>query len=332
MNRLKTDHQLILNKIRNLKNENWLGQSRIWWPDFVYHTTSLENVVQILKNKRIYSRNKALEKGVLIHDIADAGVISTTNDAWKDYVRFYLRPKTPTLFVNEGVKPRHACGPAHCCVPICLLFNSRKMLTREDAIYSDGNLATASTSTGSTAAFFEQLPFQRIYHTGGIGFTQQIKTNRCAEVIFPTKVDLNSLEYISCRSEAEKETLLHLLISELEWDDYMKWKDKIGLSSPPVFNEEWNFIRSVRYTGDQLIINFNHPKHARGPFLLSWGMEHITSDATSNFSEDEFNVPLSDTYKINLNISKNKSFKFWLRLDGNLIYQNNFYSDDDPLF
>lgn len=324
---MKIDHHLIENHI-DLQRSLLAGGSRRWWPNFVYHTTSLENAVSVLIDEKIYSRNEVLQRARLKCDIADTAVINGTDDKWKAYSRFYLRPKTPTLYINEGVKPWNEIrNNAHCAVPISFLFNSKKILTRDDCIFSDGNLGSGSVRTGNDAQFFLDLPFDKIFHSSPHN-DRAITFHRNAEVVIPNSIDLAALEYITCRSEAEKETLMELL----GYATMMKWKDKIGVSSYAVFNEEWNFIRAVKWTGTTIVIKFNEQRSkARGPFRFSWEIVQVW-DASQSATYNEDNYTLPNDLEIVLNSYSNKSIKIWIKLDTNLVYQNTFHASGDAPF
>lgn len=65
------------------------------WAGNVYHFTHLTNALEIIKSKKILSRNKA-------KDFADAaGSVVGRRDTAHDFARFYFRPQTPTQFYNE---------------------------------------------------------------------------------------------------------------------------------------------------------------------------------------------------------------------------------------
>lgn len=74
----KIDSHLIEQHIELLK-QRFQGGYRKWWPNFVYHTTSLDNAVNILTDGRLLSRDNALSKARLRNDIADDSVISSTD-------------------------------------------------------------------------------------------------------------------------------------------------------------------------------------------------------------------------------------------------------------
>ncbi|KAA6337637.1 hypothetical protein EZS27_014298, partial [termite gut metagenome] len=65
----------------------------------IYHFTHLFNVIEVLKSRKILSRNKAIELGLLKYDSAGS-VVGRTAKA-HPFARFYFRPKTPTQFYNE---------------------------------------------------------------------------------------------------------------------------------------------------------------------------------------------------------------------------------------
>lgn len=211
---LKPDADKILSHIEDIKKRSWLTESQRWWPDHVFHFTDILNAVKILNDGVMFSRLQLEKNKELITDIASKAVIESTDLKWKDYVRFYFRPRTPTQFNNEGFRPEDQRRLAsHCPVPIFFIFDSKAILTNKTTCFSDGNLA-AGAQTGETAQFFLSLPFEKIYHDQGL--TEEEKRNivfhRHAEVIIPKSLDLSSLKFIWCRSQAEFETLLYLLL------------------------------------------------------------------------------------------------------------------------
>lgn len=89
--------------LTDLANENWLKNSaRKWWPHFVFHFTDINNVANILKCGKLYSRNRLHHSTQNFIDIASPEVIQRTPAYYQDFVRLYFRPRTPTQFRNEG--------------------------------------------------------------------------------------------------------------------------------------------------------------------------------------------------------------------------------------
>ena len=107
--------------------------SQLWWPKYLFHYTDIENVGSILKNRCLYSRQKALQQQLLNVDCAGQEVLNYTNRDVMEYVRLYFRPKTPPLWHKEGFRPFDRSGEefpeAHCPVPVYFLFDSKTILS-----------------------------------------------------------------------------------------------------------------------------------------------------------------------------------------------------------
>ncbi len=159
--RRKRDHAHIQSCIEELKRK-YAGEARSWWPSFVFHYTNLQNAASILNQGVLLSRAEALRQGLMITDNASRPVMGHTLDKWKDYVRLYFRPRTPTQIRNEGIRPpTQQYLESHCPVPIFLLFDSVEVLTRQETRFSDGSLARAGAPPTSLQPISSNYPFQR---------------------------------------------------------------------------------------------------------------------------------------------------------------------------
>lgn len=196
-------------------------------------------------------------------------------------------------------------------------------------MFSDGNLAKSGVKTGSDAQFFINLPFDKIFHDDPHN-DRSIVFHRNAEAVIPGEIDLSSLRFISCRTEAEKETFLELLGYDLRY----RWKDKIGVMNRyATFNEEWNFVREVRWNGTEIIIKFNEQcRRPRGPFNFQIGISQIWNGQVTPYIHTEINYYLPNDYRITFNDYSHKSINVWIRFDSNLMYQNSFHSMSDLPF
>lgn len=122
----------------------------------VYHFSHMFNAIEIIKNRKIMSRNKAEETKALKYDAAGA-VVHRTNKA-HPYARFYYRPKSPTQFYNEclgwddsltmwdkSYYPQ-ACNLhlPKCPMPVFFEFDIREIIAKmpDKCYYSNGNLQT----------------------------------------------------------------------------------------------------------------------------------------------------------------------------------------------
>lgn len=125
----------------------------------VYHFSHMFNAIDIIKNRKILSRNKAEASHSLKYDAAGS-VVHRTSKA-HPFARFYYRPKSPTQFYNECLgwdntllthwsKPKsyypQACDLhlPKCPMPIFFEFDLQEIIAKkaEKCYYSSGNLQT----------------------------------------------------------------------------------------------------------------------------------------------------------------------------------------------
>ena len=67
----------------------------------IYHFTHLFNAIDVIKSRKILSRNRASELGLLRFD--SAGSVVMCSHLAHPYSRFYFRPCTPTQYYNEAL-------------------------------------------------------------------------------------------------------------------------------------------------------------------------------------------------------------------------------------
>lgn len=214
---IKPDADAICICIDKLEKAPWLGAERASWPRHLFHITDVQNAASILASGKLLPRNRVQHLGLMKSDNASPSVISITDTSVQNFVRLYFRPKTPTFFRNEGIRPAgdRQLG-SHCPIPIALLFDSREVLSRADSQFSDGNLA-AGAALRSKARDLELLPFNLIYHNSAIHPAEdrpKIVFHRHAEVVVPRELPLDSLRAIAARSPAELKTLHTLLLRD----------------------------------------------------------------------------------------------------------------------
>ncbi len=325
---------VFLNKLRR---EPWLG-TRAWWSKYLFHFSDIKNAVNVLNLGFLYSRHEALKKNIIVEDSASSHIIGNTESALTDFVRFYFRPLTPTSYMNEGFRPAHELYQgAHCPVPIYFLFDLIKVITHRDTRFSDGSLARYDHRILDSADEFANLPFRDIYHNSGWGHENlerqdEIKNRRHAEAIYPTRVSLNNLEYIVCRSQAEYETLYNLL-SPSVWN---RWKNKVAVSKyRKLFHNEWLFIKEVNLALHHIDVGFNFPARSRsyGPFSLRVDISDNITGLTA-FYEKYYEDIVSELVKphLELNVSKLNSSNYSVRItiNGILAYLGKYTGDEIP--
>ena len=154
----------IRSHISALKKATWLGGTRSWWPNCLFHCTDIQNAINILRTGELLSREQVIKDAQLQVDIASSVVIAQTSLDWQDYVRLYFRPKTPTQFRNEGFRPRGQRQlDAHCPVPVYFIFDAMAVLSRSDSIFMHGNLASGVKPCGDIDDL-ANIPFELVYH------------------------------------------------------------------------------------------------------------------------------------------------------------------------
>jgi hypothetical protein len=228
------------------------------WPSRLFHHAPIENAVKIISEG--FLRARADPNLNLPRDIAGEGVIDARVDAHQ-YVRLYFRPRTPTQFHIEGIRKKSECEFGF-QAPILVMFvlESRPILTRNGTRFSDENMQRSTALVGDDLAFLSAIPWEKVYHEGGLGGDYSIIAHRCAEVLAVSPLGLiDCLQWIYCRSEAERDTLLHYLG---EAEDY--WRAKIRVSDDiRVFNRLLAYVEHVHLSVDGVIIEL-HPRNDGG--------------------------------------------------------------------
>jgi hypothetical protein len=326
--RRKPNARRVARFLSELKKADWLGTARQWWPDYVFHFTDIQNAVSILKTGALFSRLEAQNRNLMDTDNASQEILGSTDNEWKDYVRLYFRPRTPTQYRNEGFRAQEQRWQgAHCPVPIYFLFDSKAILSRPDSQFTDGNLA-ANPEILSDAADLEQIPYRYIYHDGRFDPNERdsIVFHRHAEVIVPKQMGLDALRYIVCRSQAEYETLLHLLPANA----VRRWGRRIiNDNQTRLFFKQWAYVQTVELSNSQIIVHFNDFPQYTGTFRINASITDTVSDTRfawqdASFSTDE-SLPLDLT-----DIGPLWDYSMRLTLDGHIAYAGRYQGDDLP--
>ena len=316
--------------LEDLQRAPWMDRARQWWPRFLFHCTDILNVVSILRQDEILSRVQAEKSEQLRVDIASAEVIAQTDSEWKDYVRLYFRPRTPTQYHNEGFRPvGKRSMDSHCPVPVYLVFDALTVLSRADCRFSNGNLGAARATAGDDIPFLKQIPFNMVYHDARFDPPErdQIVYHRNAEVLVLERMGLEGLRYIGCRSPAEYETLLHLLPSEMR----SRWQEKIGVRPElGLFNRGWTFVEQVEMSDEKLIFRFDRNTKTPGPFDARVALVETGTGQRFNWRDGEYQAKNTLTLMLH-NMGNPRDYTACLFLDDNLAYVSRYQGNDLPL-
>jgi hypothetical protein len=262
----KPDDRAIGAFFDELAGQPWLGYRRAHWPRFFFHITGVQNASSILTDGRIYCRRQAVTAQRMVVDNASADILDQSSPWITEYVRLYFRPRTPTFYRNEGIRPpTYRKLGAHCPVPVALLFDAKEIAGRAGVRFSDGNLASAAARHGDDAAFLRTLNFPEIYHVGPIGPVDRsrITSRRQAEITVPGELGLEALRLVAARSPAERLTLLTLL--KQQQGSTIVQPDMV-IVEPSLFFCEWTYIEEVTLASDTVRLLFNPYSETPGPF------------------------------------------------------------------
>lgn len=315
----KADSAAIVSHLEALKKEPWLSPAQAWWPDYLFRVDHVTAAASILNEGKLLSRNRAIATGKMLLDSASPGVIEHTDSHWKDYVRLYFRPRTPTQYHSEGIRRSQEYGLGSCCpIPVVMLFSSREVLTLRDTMFSDGNLAGRSARCGSDSKFLCSIPFRDVYHNDPLDMEARgrIVFHRHAEVIYPNELGLNALKTIYCRTPAEHEMLLSLLNPAA----LSRWAGSIGLSSKlNLHYRHWTFLETAELTAQAVTLRFNPSSRTPGPFRID--VEISAGQDSGQWVGEDFmangRVQISD-------IGDLEEYGIVVKLDDSVIYRNSY--------
>lgn len=229
----------ILDEINKNATLNFLDKIEQQWSEWkgsIYHFSHIDNAVEIIKNRKIQSRNIVVKNS----DSAGKGVIDLRHDA-HDFARFYFRPHTPTQFYNEFLGKNttdgynsnqygwvswydkaRGLGFPKCPIPIFFRFSIKEVLFKNEkkCRISNGNMQTSSTKFGSIEEMINKFGFDDLYYTPQKYATKEDynRYRNYAQQEFLVKdelafEDLADFEIV-CPSEADRTLLISLLGNE----------------------------------------------------------------------------------------------------------------------
>lgn len=235
----------------------------------VYHFSHMFNAIDIIKNRKILSRNKAEASHSLKYDAAGS-VVHRTSKA-HPYARFYFRPKSPTQFYNEclgwdnslethyGKSYYSQACELHlpkCPMPIFFEFDLKEIIAKkaEKCYYSSGNLQTNFASVFKVDDNPNELRTEFLYRNISDAFDMalssgsydgnahhaymsRIKEQSQQEFLVLDELDFSNLESLKifCYDEFQKNLLLQYLdedpiIAKIEVNHSMYLYDKRSLN------------------------------------------------------------------------------------------------------
>ena len=326
----KVDAEDILEHMQQLPTSLGLGRNRRFWSCWVFRSDHVENAADILNSGRLRSR-AAAEAGELIRvDSGSPQILGQLSPRHRNLVRLYFRPRTPTQYANEGIRPQGMIEyEAHMPVPVYLVFDVG-LLAEEGVRFTKGRLAEG-TPMGGSAAFLKSIAFADVYHDGAVGRLggpnrrSEILNARHSEVVVEEELALDKLAHVICRSAAERETLLNLL-SEDAWERWLR-KIHVDEGHRRMFEKRGTFVQRAELSAvaSQFQFYSNIRSGMRGPFDLT--IEWMLGDRTAHARQERFTVsnrPVA--YSLNAPAPR---YRVRVMLDGNLAYLGDFDERDE---
>lgn len=197
--------------------------------------------------------------GIMRNENASKQVIDVTLPDVYSNVRFYFRPLTPTQYYNEGYKhpllrykeDKYANIP----VPVFLLFNLSKLLSLPETRFSEVSQAGYGGELFSGVDAFSTLNFSFIYDNDW-QHIKETKRYRHAEILHPSPFNINTcLDYILCRNELERLTLLNEL-RQNNAEAYSAYEKIIYVAKENVFFRNGFHIEQCAYHQKFIVITF----------------------------------------------------------------------------
>jgi len=296
-----------------------------WWTKYLFHFTDITNALSILEHQTLLSRHEAMKLGLMQNDNANDDVMVKTSQEHQKYARLYFAPSTPTQYNNEGFKPKDSIKyNAHCPMPIMFVFHFAKVFMIDDIKFTNGNLAT-NPIIYNDIFDLQKLNFNLIYHRSWFSTEErdEIINARHSEILVKDKLPLDGfLKLIAVRSEAEKETLLYQMPSNLR----AIYQDKIYIQPRPmIFVNNWLYVNKVSIIDNILHIEWHGCEDyykCRNRYNLKISVKNTSVGTTKSLIKNTW-YPQNNLMKIRL------SEEFWddfielsLFIDGNLGYMN----------
>ena len=325
---LKPDAEDIRDHMRALAASLRLGRSRSWWTKWLFRSDHVENAAAILNSGKLLSRAAAESGQLIVKDSGRPDLIRQLTPEHRRYVRLYFRPRTPTQYANEGIRPKRKIEyKAHMPVPVYLLF-SISLLMEEGVQFTRGRF-TQSAEIGETAQFLRGTDFVEVYHDSAVGRwgeggrRSSILNTRHSEVLVKDELPLDHMKRIVCRSAPERDTLLNLLAPEVR----TRWVNRIHVDegSLRLFYKRGTFVQDANLspTESHFVFYPNIEPNMRGPFALQ--IEWILDAPPKTYTTSEFMVT-THPEEFELGDASLK-YRVRLTLNGDLAYLGEF--DDD---
>lgn len=315
------------------------GTNKKAWLNYCYHFSHVENIISILEDGQLLARSEVIQLNKMVSNNASEEIINRTHSKYKEFVRMYFRPQSPTQYHNEGFKTKEQLKlsslDAQCPVPVFLFFNIEKVLNHPQVYFSEKSLASSGeVKLYNTPEEFKALPFEKIYHDRRMTQSERVSIvgHRHAEIIVPTRLPIDEyLEKIVVRSPAEKETLLSLMNDEIKNKySYLIQTD----STQDVFFNRWTYLHEVNLQSTGLALVLRMSTESNNNKAIQFDLELEFEFGNGDILLKTHTIPNWVAMpKISFNFQNPKEV-YWVRIkfDGHLMYSGIYKKEENLPF
>jgi hypothetical protein len=254
---------------------------------FIYHFTHLFNAIDIIKSRKILSRNNALDLGGFANA---AGNLVNRRSTAHHYARFYFRPQTPTQFYNECLgndpsdyyyqKARNL-GLPKCPMPVFFKFDLKEILMKmaDKCYYSTGNMQRDNARVCKVIDNPDSLNTNYLYSTISAGVQIYLQYSQ-QEFLVKDEFDfshLDSFEIICFNDE-----YADILKSQLDDDPII---EKITANSSGIFHRNNKKI-NIQENEKEIIIASEYRDTSSYLSIKGQGLNSIQILNTNNIKKE----------------------------------------------
>lgn len=180
---------------------------------------------------------------------------------------------------------------------------------------------------GDSEKYFANIPFNKVFHEGGTGGDASITKHRCAEVLPASPMSLEGkLQWIYCRSEAEKAYLVYSLGAAAD-----RWLPRILVSDDlRVFEKTFPFVENVSLSHTGVIFRIN-PRRDQKPLSIRVSVWTSEGAAVVNFFNSSMAArpPTGGNWRVAHDF-KPGHYRIEIEVDAHLAYRNMMVLDEVP--
>lgn len=279
----------------------------------LWHFTDFTNLNSIFDAGELSSRQTCLDNKISFLDGANHDVLDRADAFVHNCTRFYYRPKTPTLYVNEGVKSIEYSNEVHIPRPVYLLF-SPQLIYSINSSFSNGN--ATNSPIGSTAEFFEGMDWDNIFHSTWFNGEDRdnIINKRHAELLSSKPVNLKYITNVIFRSNADLQQAIGAWGEHKKFvvnESYFSDKSKLLITHSDFNNyiEDYNIKYSA--TKLELIVILKKPIEN---YKITWSIQDKKGSSKNNIVNKVFGYKFTDILN-NVVTGQNEAIKVTLTYD-----------------